>query len=84
MFKQQEFKVFWEVLKDFARWALSFFIGWIIDNGYSFFAKSKLDPQLIIAISITFKYADYYWHKHNKELKPRAGTITKTMGIIPF
>ena len=83
MFNQQ-LKVLWEVLKDFGRWALAFFIGWIIDNGYSFFAKSKLDPQVVIVIGVLFKYADYYWHKYNKEQQPRASSITKPMGIIPW
>lgn len=81
---QQQLKVLWEVLKDFGRWALSFFIGWVLENGYSFFTKSKLDPQVVIVIGVLFKYADYYWHKYNKELKPRPSTITESMGIIPF
>ena len=75
-------KVFIEVLKDFFRWALSFFIGWILDNGYAFFTKSKLDPAVIILIGTLFKYADYYWHKLNKETTmSREG---ESQGILPF
>jgi hypothetical protein len=59
-----------ETLKEFARYALSFFIGWVIDNGYAFFTKSKLDPQIILYIGIAFRAADYYWHRYNKEAQP--------------
>jgi hypothetical protein len=77
--------VTWEVVKDFARWAISFFIGWVLDNAYAYFAQSKLDPQVVLAIGAVIKYADYYWHKYNKETVP----VTKankeaSMGIIPF
>ena len=77
--------VAWEVVKDFARWAISFFIGWILDNAYAYFAQSKLDPQVVLAIGAVIKYADYFWHKYKKETVP----VTKTnkdesMGIIPF
>ena len=74
-------EILWETVKDFLRWAVSFFIGWIIDNGYSFFAKSKLDPQIVLAIGVAFKYADYYWHKYNKATQTTYG---ESKGIIPF
>lgn len=73
---------FIEVLKDFLRWAISFFIGWVLDNGYSFFTKSKLDPQVILVIGFLFKYADYYWYRYNKENKTYQ--TGESMGIFPF
>jgi hypothetical protein len=33
---------FLETFKEFMRWALSYFIGWVIDNGYAYFTKSNL------------------------------------------
>lgn len=75
----------WEVVKDFARWALSFFIGWLLDNAYAYFANSKLDPQVVLVIGAVIKYADYYWHKYNKETTPLTKENEgKSMGIIPF
>jgi len=71
-----------ETLKEFARWAVFYFIGWVIDNGYSFFAKSKLSPEVIFAIGAIFRAADYYWHRYNKEIEP--DSAGKSLGILKF
>ena len=71
-----------EVTKDFGRWAISFFIGWVLDNGYSFFAGSRLDPQTIFFIGIGFKYLDFAWHKYRKDVG--YDDPGKSLGIIPF
>ncbi len=80
VFKQLE--LLWEVVKDILRWAVSGGVGYFLDFGYSFFTKSKLDPNVILVIGVIFKYADYYWHRYNKDTRNvEAG---KSMGIIPF
>lgn len=71
-----------ETFKEFLRWALSFCLGWVIDNGYSFFLKSKLSPDIILVIGIAFRAADYYWHKYNKEVQ--TDSTGKSLGLFRF
>ena len=73
---------FIETFKEFARWALSFFLGWLIENGYSFFAKSNLSPETLLIISAVFRAADFYWHKYKKETTP--DSTGKSLGLFRF
>lgn len=77
-------KALWETFKEFLRWALSFFIGWVIENGYAFFAKQNLDPQILFFVASAFRAADYYWHKYNKAtVDPTVGE-GKSLGLTGF
>lgn len=71
-----------ETLKEFARWILSAFIGFVIDNGYSFFTKSKLSPDVIFVIGAFFRAADYYWHKYQKQITPESEG--QSLGLVRF
>lgn len=71
-----------ETLKEFGRYVFSFFIGWLLDNGYAFFTKSNLSPDVIFVIGAIFRAADYYWHKYNKEIQPE--NRGKSMGLFGF
>ena len=73
---------FLETCKEIGRLALSYMIGWVLENGYSYFAKSKLSPDVILAIGVCFRAADYYWHKYNKEITPNSEG--KSLGLFRF
>lgn len=71
-----------DTFKEFARWAISLGITWLLANGFGFFEKSKLDPNVIFVIGACFRAADYYWHRYNKELQPdKAG---ESLGLLRF
>ncbi len=75
-------RAFIETFKEFLRWVLSFAIGYVIENGYSFFAKSKLDPDTLLIIGACFRAADYFWHKYKKETEP--DSTGKSLGLYRF
>lgn len=77
-----QLKALLETSKEFLRWAISFFIGWLLDNGYTFFTNSRLSPDVIFVIGAIFRAADYYWHKYNKEIQPE--NKNQSMGLIGF
>ncbi len=77
-----------ETAKDFARWAISYFIAWLIPNGVDFIinfltkAHIKTGPEIVFILGVVIKYIDYAYHRYNKDLQP--GNAGESLGIFRF
>jgi len=75
-------KAFIETAKEFLRWALSYFITWLLANGYSFFAKSNLSSDTLLIIGACFRAADFFWHRYQKQTQ--TDIEGKSLGLYRF
>lgn len=76
---QSRLKALFEVLKDFARWVISYFLAWFVAHGFdfmiSFFTAHHIviGPIALMVLTTGFKYVDYYYHRYQKMLNPVPG-----------